>query len=320
MNYEPGLSETTEHQLIDWIGRTLGNRHIGDDCAVLPGGMLVTTDTLVEGTHFALDLTSWSDLGWKAVAVNLSDIAAMGGRPRQVVVSLTLPESFRLADFRSLYGGMVECARTYRGEIVGGDLTRGPVLSLTLTIIGEAHENGCLLRSGACSGDLVVVTGDFGGSAAGLWALRQGLSGFDSVKRRHNRPLPRFAEAWRMIEVTGSRGALMDASDGLADALVQLARASQVGMEIDTARLPIADETKKAAACASVDYLDWALYGGEDFELVGTLPASAWQSLSRLCPQHFQSIGVVTAGRAVVLAGQPQARQIDLTKGFQHWP
>lgn len=311
-------SKTGEHELIDWIRGAAGGNYIGDDCAVLPGQSLITSDTLVEGTHFLLALTSLSDLGWKAAAVNLSDIAAMAGRPRQMLVNLTLPQELSFFDFRQLYQAIVECARTYRTVIAGGDLTRGPVMSLTLTVLGEAHECGNLLRSGALPGDLVIVSGDFGASAAGLWLLRSRQQGFSHARLSHLRPQPRFEQAWQLGQRCNGRGALMDASDGLADALVQIASASQVGMEIDLAAVPVHAETAEVAKLAGVDCLDWVLYGGEDYELVGTISVSAWQSFSPWQKERFAVVGAVKAGDSVVLS-HSRGRQIDLAESFQHW-
>jgi thiamine-monophosphate kinase len=312
-------TETCEHKLIDWIRSVAGGSYIGDDCAVLPGQSLITSDTLVEGTHFLRTLTALSDLGWKAVAVNLSDIAAMAGRPRQLLVNLTLPPDFSFPDFRRLYRSIVDCAGQYRTEIAGGDLTRGPVLSLTLTVLGEAHERGCLLRAGAREGDLVIVSGDFGASAAGLWLLQSGVPGFMHPRRCHLRPCPRFGDAWELVEHSGGRGSLMDASDGLADALVQISRASQVGMAVDLNCVPVHPETLEVAKLAGVNYIDWVLYGGEDYELVGTVSASVWQNLGLSGRHRFTVIGKVTAGSAVTLSNGCQ-RQIDLSQSFQHWP
>ena len=165
---------------------------------------MVTTDSLVEGTHFVTAWTSYRDLGWKACAVNLSDIAAMAGRPRYVLVSLTLPTTMRRVDFRDFYEAFVQCARAYRAQVVGGDLTTGPNLVIAATVLGHVHENGCLTRAGARPNDVVLVTGDFGASAAGLWLLQHGL---DTPTRkqyayclaRHEHPLPRVCESWALV-------------------------------------------------------------------------------------------------------------------------
>src|SRR5579885_3060320 len=173
---------TSEQKLIEAIKSWVGESFIGDDCAVLPGRALVTSDSLVEGTHFSLSWTSLADLGWKAVAVNLSDIAAMAGRPRHLVVNLTMPPGFALRQCRELFLSMAGCARAYRSDIVGGDLTCGPLLVLSVTVLGEAHERGCLplwRAAGRCGhrlGGLRRRSGRVVGSDAGDPGLRAGGS------------------------------------------------------------------------------------------------------------------------------------------------
>ncbi|MBI2811966.1 MAG: thiamine-phosphate kinase [Candidatus Melainabacteria bacterium] len=287
--------------------------------AVVADGVLLTTDTLVEGTHFLLPQIALRDLGWKSIAVNLSDVAAMAGRPRNLLVSITVPPHLDKVAFRELYEGMIECSKTYGAQIVGGDLTKGPALTIGITVQGKQHENGCLLRSGAKSGDLVIVTGDFGASRAGLWLL---LNQLDSAKEfphaisAHIHPLPRLCESWSMVRRTAGRGALMDASDGLADALSQICRSSDVGMDIDLEKLPIDAETIAIAQLAGADPVDWALYGGEDYELVGCIPESSLKDWVDDNPFHV--IGVVTAADEINLkSGEKIASQLDLSKCFE---
>ena len=311
--------KTAEHRLIEAIKGWAGDHYIGDDCAILPHQQLLTSDTLVEGTHFVTPLISWLDLGWKTLAVNLSDIAAMAGRPRFALISLTLPAHVEHRQLREFYAGLIDCAGAYRTEVVGGDLTRGALMVVTATVLGEAHANGCLRRSGANPGDVVAVSGDFGASAAGLWALQSGAGGYQLVKQRHCRPLPLLTESWGLIEKTGGGGALMDASDGLADALVQIAAASAVGMEIDVAAVPVVEETRQAAAAAGVDSLEWALYGGEDYALVACIPPAAWQTMIE-SGDPFTAIGVVNQSGTITLNNSGGlGPEIDLGRSFQHW-
>lgn len=323
---------TEEQSLIEEIKAIVAcSSFLGDDCAVLPGQALVSTDVLVERVHFRLETTSLEDLGWKAIAVNLSDIAAMAGRPRYLTCAVVWPAKLNRHALRSLYRGMEQCATAYRCKIVGGDITRGDALTISITVIGEVHENGRLLRSGAKAGDVVVATGDFGASAAGLSVLeRLGrpasgevplLSDERSCVNWHVRPHPRLCESWAMVRRTAGRGALMDASDGLADALLQIGRASNVGMTIDVDRIPIAEHTRKVARAKGVEPLEWALYGGEDYELVGCIDAKVWHDW----PNHkdykpFTQIGTVTDTRRIELVapGKP-AQQLDGSKCFQHF-
>ncbi len=310
---------TREQELVGSIKSWTDSPFIGDDCAVVADGVLLTTDTLVEGTHFLLPQIALRDLGWKSVAVNLSDVAAMAGRPRNLLISITVSPHLDKVAFRELYEGMIECSKTYGAQIVGGDLTKGAALTIGITVQGQVHENGCLLRSGAKPGDLVIVTGDFGASRAGLWIL---LNRLDSAKQfphaisAHIHPLPRLCESWSMVRRTAGRGALMDASDGLADALSQICRASDVGMDIDLEKLPIDAETIAIAQLAGADPVDWALYGGEDYELVGCIPESSLKDWVEDNP--FQVIGVVTAVDEINLkSGEKTASQLDLSKCFE---
>lgn len=327
---------TGEQKIIDSIKSWVGGNLIGDDCALIASQMLVSTDALVEGTHFRRDLMSLEEIGWKAVAVNLSDIAAMAGRPRYVFVTVCAPPDFAQNDFRSLYQGITDCARQYRLTVAGGDITRADKLMLSLTVIGDVHENGCLTRSGAKAGDVVIATGDFGASRAGLWQLLSGQAGkrkagtaegsagesaTNYALSRHVHPLPRLDESWLLVQKTGSFGALMDASDGLADALLQIARASSVGLMIEQGSIPIHEQTKKIAKEAGIDVMDWALYGGEDYELVGCIDANVWGEWRKEGSKGnpFVPIGIVTDGQTIDMTRYGSvAPPLDMSKCFQH--
>lgn len=320
---------TGEQKIIDSIKSWVGGNFIGDDCAVLASQTLVSTDALVEGVHFRRDLMTLEEIGWKAVAVNLSDIAAMAGRPRYLFVTVCAPPGFSQSDFRSLYSGIGECARQYRVSIAGGDITASEQLMLSLTVIGDVHENGCLTRAGAKPGDVVIATGDFGASRAGLWQLLSGESSGKRSKeddaahalRKHICPVPRLSEAWTLIGKTGSAGALMDASDGLADALVQIARTSSVGLMMELGSIPIHEQTKKIAAQAGADPVEWALYGGEDYELVGCIDANVWGEWRKEGARGnpFVPIGIVTDGSSIDLTRHGSAAPpLDMSKCFQH--
>jgi thiamine-monophosphate kinase len=322
---------SNEQKLIEDIRSKIGNRFIGDDCAKLPGNLLVTSDTLVEDTHFILEQEKarLESLGWKSMAVSLSDIAAMAGHPRYALVAITMPDKLSRRSFAHLYNGLVECCKHYKTAIVGGDITKGALLSITTTIIGEVNQNGCLLRNGAKIGDVVIVTGDFGASKAGLKLLldrdqakinaRAARRQFYACLSAHNRPVPRLAEAWALVNEIGSRGALMDASDGLADALAQISRKSNVGMRIDLDKIPIQVQTTALANLYKDEPLDWALYGGEDYELVACLSEEAWQVWCNKAKPPFQAIGKVTDTNEIELMfGKKEGPRLDLARSFQH--
>ncbi len=308
---------TTEQQWIEIIKDLTAEELIGDDCAILPDGSLVTADMLIEGNHFLLTKIALADLGWKSLAVNLSDVAAMAGTPQFATVSLGLPPQFSQVELRQLYAGMVDCAKEFQTRIVGGDLTRSERLVISISLIGVTGTTGAMLRKGATAGDAVVVTGDFGASAAGLWLILTDSGEFSHCLKQHVRPTPRIKEAQSLARLTGGRGALMDASDGLADALIQIARHSKVGMKIESNHIPIHDQTRQVALLSSQTAVDLALYGGEDYELVATAPQALLGELERL---GFRAIGHVTEGEEVFLCREGKTiERIAAEKTFQHW-
>ena len=268
---------------------------IGDDGAVLsvPANhqLVVSTDTLVDGVHFPLT-TSPADIGWKALAVNLSDLAAMGATPAWATLALTLPN----ADAGWVAGfceGFAALAGEFKLALVGGDTTRGP-LSITVTIHGFVPDGTALLRSGARVGDFVFVTGTLGDAAA---ALRH-LAASDAVLlRRLNRPTPRVAQG---LELRGRARACIDVSDGLVADLGHLCAASGVGAEIDVDSLPASSEL--LSACARDERRALQLGGGDDYELCFTAPeAGATSLLSDLARSGCGAtrIGRIVAGQGV---------------------
>jgi thiamine-monophosphate kinase len=240
----------------------------GDDAAVLApgsGDLVLTADALVEGVHFVRSITLARDLGYKAIIVNLSDIAAMGASPRAALVTLTLPPDVEAAWVIELYGGMREACDEHALWLVGGDLSRGGEIDISVTVTGEVAPGRAVTRAGASPGDLVVVTGALGASAAGLRVARSGRIGGDvdrALLRAHVRGVARVGEGAALARhgVT----AMMDVSDGLAKDLARLTLASGVGATVRTADVPVADGAT----------LEDALGGGEDYELLATLPAA----------------------------------------------
>ena len=230
---------------------------IGDDAAVVtapPGTLLLTADAVVAGVHADLSLVGLDDLGWKALAVNVSDIAAMGGLPRHALVTVCGPPT---TDLDLLYRGIAEAAEAYACPVVGGDLSEARELAVTMAVVGHAGPPGPVLRSGARPGDAVFVTGPLGSSAGGLRLLRDGRAGRDDpLVAAHRRPRARVAEggAARAAGAT----AMIDVSDGLAADLRHLAAASDVGVVVH--EVPVA----RGAS------MDEALGGGEDYELLFT--------------------------------------------------
>ena len=258
---------------------------IGDDGAVLdfsPGSVLVATcDMMVEGVHFILPAISPKQLGVKAMAMNLSDLAAMNARPLYALVSVGLRHDIDVGFVDLLYSGLTETAARYGCQIVGGDTVNSPrALVVDVFLMGEAERGRNTLRSGARPGDVVMVTGSLGGSAAGLeMILSAGGGAMDQVPRwataevmrAHLEPTPRLLEA-QAISIAGGANSAIDISDGLANEINHLARLSGVEIEIDASSIPISDATREVARAAGKDPLDYALFGGEDYELCFTAP------------------------------------------------
>ncbi len=258
---------------------------IGDDAAVLdvPAGLqvVVTTDLLVEGIHFRRD---WSDLysiGWKAAAVNLSDLAAMGADPTFTFVSLALPPDETVESVERLYDGLGDCLSRYGSKLAGGDTNRTlSGLTLNITQMGTVPSGQALRRTGAKAGDILMVTGTLGGSAAGLALLQQhGAARAEKLGRSlvqaHRRPQPRIVAA-RVLRETGLVHCCMDLSDSLAADLPKLCAASEVGARVDVSKLPLPVDLIAAEAGMGQPAWQLALSGGEDYELLlSVAPADA---------------------------------------------
>lgn len=221
------------------------------------GERVVTQDVLVEGAHFRLGWTSWRDLGYKAAAVNLSDLAAMGAEPQGLLVSLALPPDMHVEDVLELYEGLNEPAV----PVVGGDTVAAPTIVLTVTALGASERVPG--RAGARPGDVLVVTGPLGGSAAGLYALEHALEGFDELVRMHRRPPLRLAEGRRLAALAH---AMLDVSDGILADAAKMADRSGCRVVIDVERLPLAPGIGDVA-----DLPFWAR--GEDYELLAAVPS-----------------------------------------------
>ncbi|MGH7740031.1 MAG: thiamine-phosphate kinase [bacterium] len=278
---------------------------IGDDAAILkpsPGHELVfTTDMLVEGRHFDLKTISPWQLGAKALAVNISDCAAMGAKPTAAVVSLGVPKNFEPASLEAFYDGMAAWGGQFGVEIVGGDTVGADQFVVNVALIGEVETGKALRRSGAKPGDAVFVTGTLGDSAAGLEALlRPSPKGKETeplLVKRHLTPVPRFV-AGRYLSTHRAASAAIDLSDGLSSELFHLSEASDVGVEIHEEALPLSDALVHFCAERKLDPIEFALNGGEDYELLFTVPlAKISEVVQKLPPQTGDSVKAI--GRIV---------------------
>jgi len=309
---------------------------VGDDAAIMPNPepgqlLVVTTDVLVDGIHFSDRTTSAEDVGWRAVAANLSDLAAMGSSPLGITVGLSLPGDVAVSWVERLYQGMSECLQPYNTPIVGGDVCQSPVITVSITAFGQVLQERVMRRSNAKVGDAIVVTGVHGASRVGLELLLNPEFGKDlSEKERsrliqaHQRPKPRLDILPQLWEILASQSPIsltaMDSSDGLADAIAQICRASGVGAVVERDAIPIPSVLPQLVSPEQV--WDWVLYGGEDFELVLCLSEPLAQVFVEKFAAGLAIIGSITSGRSVCLrdsTGQYADELLTLSRGFQHF-
>ncbi len=348
----PRVSDTGERALIERIrgrlppappGLLVG---IGDDAAVAAPDrgalMVLTTDALVEGVHFDRRFSSPSDIGYKALAVNVSDVASMGGAARFALLSLMLPPDAAVADVDGLLDGLMDLAAASRIALAGGNITRSPgPLILDVTLVGSVKPRKILKRDGAKPGDAVYVTGQLGAAAAGLEWLRANAGpivcappgtrepelvgrpedpGLAECVARHCRPEPR-ARIGALLGRNRAASACMDLSDGLADAVAQIAGASGTGVAIDPALLPLHPGARAWFAAAGRDPVSACAAGGDDYELLFTVPRRARGRLRASIREArgvaVTRIGEVTADRSVGLLRDGTLE--PLPAGFVHF-
>jgi thiamine-monophosphate kinase len=303
---------------------------IGDDCAVLepdPGAtLLATTDLLIEDVHFRRRYAEPADIGWKALAVNLSDIASMGGWPRWALVALACPEGTPPVDVEAFYDGAHALAVQHDVAIVGGDTSSSPRgWTVNVTLLGQARRPR--LRSTARVGDVVAVTGTLGRSAAGLRVLEHGAPRdvpaalLAEATTAHLRPRPRVREGRWLGDADGVT-AMMDLSDGLATDLGHIVDASGVGARVDLSRLPAGDAASRIAAAVGVDVNAWSTGGGEDYELLLTCAPDAagvlTDGLARATDTPLTVIGEIVAGAGVRFV-DARGREVVPGPGWQHF-
>ena len=305
----------------------------GDDAAVLQperGAFdVLTTDALVEGVHFDRRFAPPDAIGHRALAVNLSDLAAMGAQPRAALLSLALPDAMNVTEIDGLIDGFVALARQHRVALVGGNITRTPgPLMVDVTAIGSVRPRRILRRSGARPGDEVYLTGSLGDAAVGLRMLRDGTAapghdaedGVRACVERYLRPQPRVRTGM-VLGRTRAATSCMDLSDGLADAVRQVAEASGVGMTIDGDALPLSDAVRGWSRAHGVDALALAASGGDDYELLFTVRPTRRGRLRQVrraaSDVPITRIGVVTKDRALVVKTAQGPR--ELPEGYEHF-
>ena len=356
----------TEQEILKLIRALVPNskKYLHDDAAIIEDGFIVTTDTLVENTHFIVQtprrgvstksstkmlhrgVSTPQEIGWKAMAVNLSDIAAMGGKPLYALVSLSLPKNIKIKWIKNLYKGILTCAKEYKTQIIGGNLTRSKEINITITVIGKSpvqtprrgvstksstkmlrrgvstksstkmlrrgvstksstkmpRRGVSTTRSNAKPGDLVFTTGAFGDAAA---------------KNYKTKTLPQIELGQKIIRVCLKHiPALMDASDGLVDCLIQISNESKIKIIVDEEKIPLSKALTLTHKHLNTSHL--ALYGGEDYELVGTASKEDCKKLSKL--KGIKIIGEVLKGNGAFLKQKNnRVVKLDVKKAFKHF-
>lgn len=286
---------------------------IGDDAAVIKVGnkyLVITTDTLVEDDHFSLKWFSPMQIGMKAIEVNVSDIAAKGGMPKYALISLVLRKDTSVEFVDELYVGLYKSADKYKLDIVGGNTTHGSQIVVDVCMIGEVSKKNLCLRSSAKPNDLIFVTGGLGSSIAGLNLFRNNISGFEKIKKAHLEP---EAQLEKSKSIARYANAMIDISDGLAGDLGHICEQSKCGAVVYKEKIPITQETKNAAKAVGKNALDYALYGGEDFQLLFTVPKA---NIKKIKGCYF--IGKITKQKGVSLVSNSKKEAIK-RKGYDHF-
>jgi thiamine-monophosphate kinase len=304
---------------------------IGDDCAVFgPSSgrvLLFTTDMLIEDIHFLKSTITPYQLGWKSIAVNLSDIAAMGGRPLVLVISLGIPPETDVKLMQDFYKGMKAICEQYEVTIVGGDTVASPdKLVINISLIGDAKENQVLYRSGARSGDSIYLTGNVGDSFAGLKILKKEISTPKPIAsyfiKIHNEPNP-LIEKGVAIAASGLANSMIDVSDGLLSDLGHICKESSVGAMIFRSKIPLSSELKLLASRENFNPLELALSGGEDYHLLITVPKENTKDFETvgndkgLLPLYL--IGKIVEGKGIKIVNDDGSLEEIDAKGFNHF-
>ncbi len=316
----------TEFEFIQNLKNKYSLSRIGDDCAVMPKDaetdLLVTSDLLVEDIDFRLDWTTPEFLGNKSLAVSLSDIAAMGGEPKWSMISLGVPQDLWNSDFMDrFYDGWFALAKTYGVELIGGDISRSHgKLVIDSTVGGQVAKGNAILRSTAEVGDVIFVTGDLGGAAGGLELLESGHRMHDLPSQRdinlalkQLQPQPQLNTA-KLLQNLGIVNSMIDVSDGLSSDLAHICRSSGVGARIDEESIPC--NTDLDNHFSREEILKMAFDGGEDFELLFTVPV---KNISQLNLLGISRIGEITANVEIIELTAPHGITILEPKGYRHF-
>lgn len=335
------ISELGEFGLIDRLSKSVEHynqstvKGIGDDAAVLAASDLqrvVTTDLLLEGIHFDLRYMPLQHLGYKAVAVNVSDVAAMNAIPTQITVSIGLSNRFSVEAVDALYEGIRAACADYKADLIGGDTTASAAgLVISVTAIGEVAADKVVLRTGAKKGDIVCVTGDLGAAFMGLQVLEREkavylsnpeakpvIDRYKYIVQRQLKPDARMDVVHELREMGIVPTSMIDVSDGLASELLHLARNSGVGLQVYEENLPIDKVTYDTAVEFSVDPITCVMNGGEDYELLFTIKQEDYEKLKSHSDIHFIGYATDLAGQAHLITKGGTVVPLK-AQGFNHF-
>jgi thiamine-monophosphate kinase len=335
------IAQLGEFGLIDHIKTNFSllnpssSKGIGDDAAVIDIGkenLLVSTDMLIEGPHFDLGYVPLQHLGYKAVAVNVSDIAAMNSKPEQIVISLGLSNRFSLEAIDALYNGIKSACQNYNVDLVGGDTTSSPSgLVISITVIGRAEKDKTVLRSTAKPNDIICVTGDLGAAFLGLQVLERekevfqsnpdmqpDLEKYEYLVGRQLKPEARMDIIYELAEKNIVPTSMVDISDGLASELFHLSKNSNVGIKIFEDKIPIDTMAYETAIEFKIDPITAALNGGEDYELLFTIQPSDFEKLKNHPDIHFIGHTHDNANQNVMITKQRTVVPLK-AQGWKHF-
>lgn len=309
-----------ELEFIQIIKNTLSKKsHIGDDCAYLKDlDIVVTQDTLIENIHFLTKFSSPYQLGYKSLMVNLSDIFASGAIPKYFTVSLSLPSNTSNEFISEFYNACEDLSNEFDFEVIGGDITGAENISISVCAIGLTTGRNISSRSYANAGDYVIVVGNHGSSTAGLWLLQNNNDSYPELINAHLQPSIQKDFSNEIATNITDKYAMMDTSDGLVDAIFKIAQASNVQICVDFDKIPYDKTIESIAKMANIDFNDWILYGGEDFQLVACVSEENLKKLT-----NYTIIGKVKSksdNLFVEIDFGDKIQQIaDLEKTFNHF-
>jgi len=310
------VKDIGEFGLIERITKKLKDKDvivgIGDDAAVIKtekGLQVLTTDCLVEGDHFRREWFTPEQIGMKAIEINVSDIAAMGAIPKYVLVELALPIDLDVEFVEELYKGIWKVCDKYNIEVIGGNMAHCENIVISITLTGEVDKNNLCLRSGAKPGNFIFVSGHLGNGRAGLRLFQEDLKGLEQVRKSYLEPKAQLETALKIAPYANS---MIDVSDGLAPEIKHICDESNCGAIIYKDKIPIKDEVRNVARTLNEDEYDYALFGGEDFELVFTVSKEKLDKVNGLL------VGEIIKNKEIKLYSKGKEKEIT-ESGYDHF-